>query len=248
MLFEEQENAVANRRHEKKGDRFNRLVFIRETDDYRFPCGKTYRRAYYKCDCGNVKEIILAAVRYGKTKSCGCMIAINRDKAKTTHGESIRSKRGRNASAEYKTWLSIRRRCLSKHPDPRYAERGISVCERWNSYSAFLEDMGPKPSPAHSIDRIDNDGDYYPENCRWATKVEQAYNTSNTRYVEDAGVVKNIYEWSLLSGVDPVRIGARLRYNWESHRAIWQPIRRKSKTPRRKKLSDKERNSAYEAK
>jgi hypothetical protein len=79
----------------------------------------------------------------------------------------------------YHSWRSMIQRCTnpSRHNFKRYGARGISVCDRWrNSYEDFIADMGPRPSPQHSIDRINNDGDYEPGNCRWATKAEQAAN------------------------------------------------------------------------
>jgi hypothetical protein len=90
----------------------------------------------------------------------------------TTHGLSH--------TAEYKTWQHMKRRC---RVEPEYAGRGIKVCERWaNSFTTFYADMGPRPSPQYSIDRIDNDGDYEPSNCRWATASQQRLNQRPARW------------------------------------------------------------------
>jgi hypothetical protein len=154
------------------GKRFGRLVVLKQAGTRYAPYG-TRLLVLCRCDCGKKKTIIAVAVRIGLTKSCGCLQKEVLSKRRTSHGETVDGR-----TAEYTSWKAMRQRCYSpnytKFMD--YGGRGITVCERWNDFANFLADMGRKPSKRHSLDRIDNDGPYSQENCRWGTKRQQSRN------------------------------------------------------------------------
>jgi hypothetical protein len=130
-----------------------------------------------QCDCGRSAWIRHASLTGETTKSCGCISKEN--PAHRTHGHTRNEPGGRKImGATYVCWKSMHARC--SNPKQRayayYGGRGISVCERWNSFENFLADMGERPNPHLSIDRVNNDGNYEPGNCRWATASEQARN------------------------------------------------------------------------
>ncbi len=129
-----------------------------------------------RCDCGTETVVRSTQLTQGKTRSCGCLLRRSRHKATNLqHGDA---RPGRQAP-EYLAWIAMRVRCTNPKAQAwrRYGGRGIQVCERWMwSYEAFLADVGRRPSPKHSIDRIDNDGHYEPGNVRWATRSQQNAN------------------------------------------------------------------------
>lgn len=163
------------------GDKLAMLTVIERT-----PLRSKWRCIIYRfrCDCGNEVQRTAEPIRAGVVVSCGCHGRSARAAAKTKHGHAVRG----SAHPLYFTWTNMRGRCNNpldanyKH----YGGRGISVCARWDDFSAFLEDMGEKPSPDHSIDRIDNNGNYEPSNCRWATKLTQSRNTRTCKPVRSS--------------------------------------------------------------
>ena len=160
------------------GDRFGRVTLVERLH-------KDATRKYRwlaRCDCGGDFTLHAESLGAGKTRSCGCLQKELLAERVRTHGQGSNG----NRSVEYKTWLRIKARCGNPaHKDyPKYGARGIAVCERWAaSFEAFFADMGRRPGRKHSIGRIDNDGPYAPENCRWETADIQQQNTRAVRHV-----------------------------------------------------------------
>lgn len=175
------------------------------------------------CDCGNYNIVSRQRLKDGHTKSCGCLRkASGKECPRYKHGDSCRGK----ISIESALWSGMLKRC--RGTNKYYGGRGISVCNRWReSFSNFLSDMGRRPSPKHSLDRIDNNKGYFPQNCRWATPQEQARNKSNNRRIVVRGKTKTLIEWEELSGISTVNIDARIRRGWSTYKAISTPVRYK---------------------
>lgn len=201
------------------GQRYGRLTavaFVR--------MGKNSQAIWtFMCDCGNEHVAMASSVRRSDTKSCGCLkieCCIATGKATSTHRMY--------GSIEYNSWKSLIQRCTNAD-DPRYpgyGGRGITVCERWRLFENFYFDMGKKPSPQHSIDRIDNDKGYGPENCRWATRSEQGRNKRGNRFVVVDGVSITLAEAAEKSGLNYNIIRKRIRLGWDIDRALSTPARR----------------------
>lgn len=172
-----------------------------------------------RCDCGTEKRVASSSLIQGHSRSCGCLTAETTRKRRTTHGMS--------ASKEYKTWQMMIDRCTNPNSGKYayYGGRGISVCARWlESFENFIADMGSRPSNHHSIDRIDSNGPYSPENCRWATLEEQRNNQGNNHLLTFEGKTLTIAEWAKLTGISQSIIKNRInRYQWTVERALTTP-------------------------
>lgn len=201
--------------HDMSGMKFGRLTVI---DFNRIENKKTYWNCI--CECGNKYIARNCALTSGNTKSCGCLGDENRAYGSITHGMS--------KTEEYGIWSGMITRCENTHRNAsdRYVNRGIKICDKWRfSFESFLKDMGPRPSKKHTIDRIDNDGDYEPGNCRWVTIDVQANNTSKNRIMVISGERMTIAEASRMYGIKYSTMINRIKRGWPDDVCAFTPTR-----------------------
>ena len=203
---------------------FGRLTTI--GPKFRLPVGKQGRyvtRQVCHCICGNTIIADRNHLKTGTTASCGCLQKELATQASTIHGM--------HRSAEYRTWQGIKNRCTNSNEKtyPDYGGRGIRVCDRWldpeNGFVCFLVDIGHRPSKKHSIDRIDNDGHYCPENCCWATTTEQSRNRRSNVNITFDGKTQCIAAWADELGIKKVTLTQRIHKGWPVEKALTTPAR-----------------------
>ena len=151
------------------------------------------------CDCGTKRAVHAEHLHLGKSRSCGCVRPTGKDNPRYRHGQSKR------AGGLYPTWRNIIQRCENPNNGgyADYGARGISVCGRWRAdFQAFVADMGPRPSSRHTIERRSNDGNYEPDNYRWATRVEQGRNKRSNRLVRYRGSLMPLSQAVELAGIN----------------------------------------------
>ena len=202
------------------GKKFGRLTVVARADNdmngnIRWVC---------KCDCGNIKEkpVYTSSLTSGRTRSCGCLVR-NSDAYNTP-------RHGLSDTRLYTEYISMRRRCYAKNRPQykNYGQRGISVCKEWDGdfVSFYNWAISNGYSDELTLDRIDVNGNYCPENCRWATPKEQANNKRTNHIIEIDGVAKTISEWADICGISPITIRTRLNRGWFG-KELLSPLRRR---------------------
>ena len=199
-----------SRRIDMTDRRYGRLTVVKPSsvDPEKWVC---------QCDCGKTKEINGCSLRRGLTQSCGCL-HVEMLKARGTHHKS--------KTKIYRLWSMMLDRCNNPKNKyyPRYGKRGIKVCKRWETFDNFYADMGERPN-GKSLDRIDNDQGYTPDNCRWASRREQNLNKADNRRLTYQGKTQTLLEWSEELGINYSTLNTRLQRGWPDERVLGQPTK-----------------------
>lgn len=195
---------------ELTGERFGRLLVVKDSGFRMF--GKVAWEC--RCDCGKMHIVLSPYLRSGDTKSCGCL------NGATTHGKSY--------SKVYLAWSNMMSRCYNETASRHhlYKAKGITVCERWHTFENFYEDMRDPPSDNHTLDRIDNAGNYEMSNCRWATQRVQGNNRDTNRFVTYLGRTQTIAEWGRELGIPRNIVYKRIKQNADINTAFRPYIKR----------------------
>lgn len=176
-----------------KGSKYYRLLVMRFVGHK--PIGGVNKLAWEcLCECGNKIICIGDAIKSGNTKSCGCLKSETTINRCTKHGLTRRGKK----APEHNIWNHMKRRCLNptNKAYKDYGGRGIKICEKWLNFENFYRDMGPRPSSKHSIERVNNDGNYEPDNCLWILKSDQNKNQRSNLIINYQGETKILSEWA----------------------------------------------------
>ncbi len=186
----------------EKDHKFGRLKIVREVKGR-----KQKRRVECFCDCGQKVTTYLSDLRTGHTKSCGCL----RTEKATTHGKT-----GTNL---FNVWRSMRSRC-DNPKEKNYNGRGITVCPEWSDFTVFERDMGGTYAKGLELDRVDNNGSYCLENCRWVKRKNNSRNRRTNRLIEYQGDIRCLIEWSEITGIHKDTLRKRLDRGWPIEKAL----------------------------
>ncbi|MFV5474977.1 hypothetical protein VXQ12_05770 [Acinetobacter baumannii] len=199
---------------DETGKKFGKLTAI---SHYRKNSQNGKSRTYWicECECGNAKHMMADNLRKkDRIPSCGCY--------KSEYFSNLNSSHKLSKTRVYRSWASAKQRCINPNDTNyhQYGARGIKICDRWNSFENFLEDMGYPETVSLTIERIDVNGDYEPSNCRWATSKEQARNKTNTTFYEFNGKKMIITDWEEFLGIRVVTLRKRLEMGWSIERVF----------------------------
>lgn len=197
------------------GQRFGRLTALERV--YPERSGNAIWRC--RCECSNITDVRSNKLRSGRTKSCGCLAADLYRERHTTHGKT--------SSREYEAWCRMIQRCTnSNHSAYRnYGGRGIRICPQWAVFERFFEDVGERPH-GMTLDRLDNNGDYEPDNVAWRSRFDQANNKRSNRLIWICGECRTLAQWLRKLGMNRSSFDKRLRRGWSEQRALTVPPRR----------------------
>lgn len=196
------------------GERFGRLLVLQKNGYNK------HHQLYWlcECDCGNRKNVLGFVLGRGECQSCGCLHKERMTQIFQTHGKS--------GSPIYAIWRSMMQRCYDKnsHAYSRYGGRGINVCNKWQTFEGFYEDMGDKPK-GKSLERLDNNGDYSPENVIWADIKQQNNNRRTNVFLEHNGKKQTMQQWCDELNLRIGTVWARINRGWDVSRALTQEVR-----------------------
>jgi len=211
---------IISRLKDLTGQKFGELIVLCRANNYISPSGNVSTKWKCKCSCGKEIEVLANNLTRGHTKSCGCLFPHHR----LNHGDCV----GNNPSRLYRIWAGMRTRCYSES-SPRYKHygaRGIKICDEWNDFSNFKEwALNNGYSDLLSIDRINVNGDYSPENCRWASQKTQGNNTTRNVRIEYQDQVRTLSEWSDILQIPYKALWYRLHSGWTVNKAFSTPLK-----------------------
>ena len=196
------------------GKQFGRLAVLQRSKNIIYSSGRSATAWICECDCGRKTIVTTANLRSGHTTSCGC--------TKVRHGHARKERL-------YNIWVGMRQRCRDKnaHGYENYGGRGITICPEWDDYAVFREwAMSAGYQDDLTIDRIDVDGNYCPENCRWATAEEQANNMTKNRMITYRGETMSMSRWAERLGISYGTMNHRIQRGWSMERIESTPERR----------------------
>lgn len=173
-----------------------------------------------KCECGNIVQVSSTNLRAGHTQSCGCLSKEILEQRNFKHGQTV----GHQNTRTYTCWIDMRRRCYNPKNKEyhNYGGRGVSVCSEWASFEQFLSDMGECPTD-HTLDRLDVNGDYCLQNCRWSTRRQQSRNKRTNTIIIHNGQSKPLVEWLEYFGITWGTYNKRRKRGWTKLRAATTP-------------------------